>query len=214
MKGSGGGRGEAEGRGSSRRRAASSERRGGSKAVEDANAITTPFAPQPVPKDERSDARSVALVLLYVVVGVVLCGLAAPRVWWVEKEARPAWVEAWEMVSRFGVVAVVWGMTNPWLEAGARTAAQLASASDSGVFPVWNVAFAIPFLANKAGTVLQSLLVSSYPPRVVNPSINGLTLFVTVLTSLAFGLSRPSSLRVAAGLALIVAGVVLCNAAT
>uniref|UniRef100_A0AC34RN45 Transmembrane protein 234 n=1 Tax=Panagrolaimus sp. JU765 TaxID=591449 RepID=A0AC34RN45_9BILA len=112
-------------------------------------------------------------------------------------------------------VSAIWGITNPFISRGAKTA-KTPSAENSFFVRVFleifyfftNPSFSIPFIFNQAASVLFMVLVVNLPLTLTVISVNSLTFLFTALTGALLG-EMPLTKEAIVGIGLILVGVAL-----
>lgn len=121
----------------------------------------------------------------------------------------------YEHVLCFGLVALIWGATNPLLRRGGagiervRAANRLLRLLAELRFLATTPRYFLPFLANQAGSVLYYLTIARADISLAVPITNSLTFVATTLVGRALGEPAPSH-RTYAGMVVVSCGVTLC----
>lgn len=123
----------------------------------------------------------------------------------------------YEHVFCFGLVALVWGATNPLLRRGGagierlRAANRLLRLFAELKFLATTPRYLLPFLANQAGSLLYYLTIARADISLAVPITNSLTFVVTTLVGRALG-EPAASHWTYVGVAVVSCGVTLCVA--
>lgn len=123
----------------------------------------------------------------------------------------------YEHVLCFGLVALLWGATNPLLRRGGagiervRAANRLLRLFAELKFLATTPRYLLPFLANQAGSLLYYLTIARADISLAVPITNSLTFVVTTLVGRALG-EPTASHWTYVGVVIVSCGVTLCVA--
>ncbi|XP_058809978.1 transmembrane protein 234 homolog isoform X2 [Phymastichus coffea] len=113
------------------------------------------------------------------------------------------------------IVALFWGITNPFMKKGTQGIETVKSTSvidqflKDVYFLVTNLEYFIPFLINQIGSILNIVLLQQSNLSLTVVSVNSLTFVITALTGKLLGEERVDS-QTCIGAFLILMGTFLC----
>ncbi|XP_017758667.1 PREDICTED: transmembrane protein 234 homolog [Eufriesea mexicana] len=113
------------------------------------------------------------------------------------------------------LVAVLWGVSNPFIKKGAKGLENVESSSKFGqffkesAFLITNLKYIIPFIINQSGSVLYFLTLSKADISLAVPVTNSITFMITAITGWILGEEKIHK-NTYIGMILILIGTVLC----
>ena len=113
------------------------------------------------------------------------------------------------------LVALLWGITNPFIKRGAKGLENVKSSSKFGQFfkelgfLITQLKYIIPFIINQGGSLLYFLSLSNADISLAVPVTNSLTFVITAITGWFLGEEKIHR-NMYMGMILILIGTVLC----
>ncbi|XP_015434307.1 PREDICTED: transmembrane protein 234 homolog [Dufourea novaeangliae] len=120
-----------------------------------------------------------------------------------------------ESILCLAVVALLWGVTNPFIKKGAQGLENVKASSKFGqfykelTFLLTNLKYIIPFIINQGGSVIYFVMLGGTDISLAVPVTNSLTFVVTAITGWMLGeekIHRSTYI----GMTLVLSGTILC----
>ncbi|XP_012230661.2 transmembrane protein 234 homolog [Linepithema humile] len=113
------------------------------------------------------------------------------------------------------LVAIFWGVTNPFIKRGARGLENVKATSAYGqfikefIFLITNLKYLVPFIVNQCGSVLYFLILQNTDISLAVPVSNSLTFVFTAITGWFLGEEKVHR-NTYLGMILVLCGTTLC----
>ncbi|XP_043261987.1 transmembrane protein 234 homolog isoform X2 [Colletes gigas] len=120
-----------------------------------------------------------------------------------------------DSVTYLVIVAILWGITNPFIKKGAQGLENVKSSSRFGqffkelAFLLTTLKYLVPFIINQSGSVLYFLTLSSTDISLAVPVTNSLTFVITAITGWILGEEKIHR-NTYIGMSMVLIGTVLC----